>query len=125
MLHVHSSMVCSHRSHMTSAAGNITDYCHADLLVMVHRSPPHTSRQVMYVVQTILTADVGDGHRAGVHSLTVLGQYMFSGDRAGTLKVGPVQTCMVAHYSSEEVAHTLRQRSLAEGSWCLLVVLSS
>lgn len=44
---------------------------------------------IMYVVvlQTILTADVGDGHRAGVHSLTVLGQYMFSGDRAGTLKV--------------------------------------
>lgn len=40
----------------------------------------------IFMSQAILNATNGDGHRAGVHSLAVLGQYMFSGDRSGTLK---------------------------------------
>ncbi|KIZ07216.1 NB-ARC domain-containing protein [Monoraphidium neglectum] len=34
-----------------------------------------------------LTADSGGGHRAAVHALLVAGQFMFSGDRAGEVKV--------------------------------------
>lgn len=37
-------------------------------------------------VQAILNASV-DGHKHGVHSLMLIGQHLFSGDRAGTLKV--------------------------------------
>lgn len=38
-------------------------------------------------LQAILNATVGDGHKHGVHSLMLIGQHLFSGDRAGTLKV--------------------------------------
>lgn len=34
-----------------------------------------------------LTHDSGNGHRAAVHALLVAGQFMFSGDRAGEVKV--------------------------------------
>lgn len=44
-------------------------------------------RHVCTLPQAILNSATADGHKHGVHALMLIGQHLFSGDRAGTLKV--------------------------------------
>lgn len=93
-----------------------------------------------FAVQAILNASV-DGHKHGVHSLMLIGQHLFSGDRAGTLKVScrtanqahgslmlraPVQqqhkgnkACACQHASMPCVHACCRPRSTGVGSICV------
>jgi hypothetical protein len=79
-------------------------------------------------VQAILNATVGDGHKHGVHSLMLIGQHLFSGDRAGTLKVRHLQDGLLTDWPLALLhsllgivgcAYSKRQR-LTSG-WCLSV----
>lgn len=64
------------------------------------------------LVQAILNAATADGHKHGVHSLLLIGQHLFSGDRAGTLKVRPGGTRSLNSCSTAHIHHYQQSSSL-------------
>jgi hypothetical protein len=61
-------------------------------MLHMHTYPCHRTLYCCCVLQAILNAATADGHKAGVHSLFLIGQHLFSGDRQGVLKVRQMST---------------------------------